>query len=140
MTCCFEKQVGARKPDVPVFHAAITQAGYAVSSDSLAGWCHVGDDVTTDCVGGKSVGMRTVLIKPPDHYAASSVSSTNNKDVHIVAGSSEGQDQGKLLANEQQQRHTHSSVDHKLEQFSDLLHLVDRLNAEAEAADKDSRL
>jgi FMN phosphatase YigB (HAD superfamily) len=135
--------VGARKPDVPVFHAAITKAGYAVSSDSLAGWCHVGDDVTTDCVGGKSVGMRTVLIKPPGHYSASnSNSSTSNKDVHIVAGSSEGQDQGKLLANEQQQQqpHTHSTVDHELEQFSDLLHLVDRLNTEAEAADSDSRL
>jgi FMN phosphatase YigB (HAD superfamily) len=132
--------VGARKPDVSVFHAAITRAGYAASSDSLTGWCHVGDDVTTDCEGGKAVGMRTILIKPPGHYSAISTSSTasSDKDVHIVASSGEGQDQGKLLADEQQQPHTHSSVDHELEQFSDLLHLVDRLNAEAETADDES--
>ena len=60
--CVSAEMVGHRKPDAEPFVAAAKLAGLS-GSDSR--WVHVGDDFGTDCVGAKSVGMRTILVHPP---------------------------------------------------------------------------
>ncbi|CAM9273304.1 unnamed protein product [Phaeothamnion confervicola] len=63
--CVMAEAAGARKPDARIFHQAILRAGYA--SPELVGgeWLHVGDDFTSDCIGAKAVGMRTIHIPSP---------------------------------------------------------------------------
>ena len=58
-------QVGERKPQAGPFREAVKKAGYP-SEDHVGGeWVHVGDDWATDCVGAKTMRMRTILVRVP---------------------------------------------------------------------------
>ena len=50
-------EVGAAKPHPPIFHAALRKAG-AVPEDAV----HVGDQLTSDIEGARSVGIAPVLL------------------------------------------------------------------------------
>ncbi|CAM9314998.1 unnamed protein product [Choristocarpus tenellus] len=63
--CVMAEQVGERKPGLGPFMEAVRRAGYASVNDVGAEWVHVGDDITSDCVGAKGMQMRTILVSPP---------------------------------------------------------------------------
>ena len=68
------EEVGHRKPDPAIFHAALDCLGVPASRDVL----FVGDDVAADMVGAKGVGLSTAWVsqgrswpdgvEPPDHH------------------------------------------------------------------------
>ncbi|CAM9504593.1 unnamed protein product, partial [Scytosiphon promiscuus] len=70
--CVLAEQVGERKPQPGPFRAAVKRAGY-LSENAVGGeWVHVGDDWASDCVGGKKMRMRTVLVRVPGKPAVGS--------------------------------------------------------------------
>lgn len=77
----FSDEVGARKPDPRIFHAAL--AGLPVPAAEVA---HVGDDPTADIAGARSVGMRAVWFD-----AAGAAAAPSDADAVI-------RDHGELLA------------------------------------------
>lgn len=80
-------QVGERKPQSGPFREAIKRAGYP-SEDHVGGeWVHVGDDWATDCVGAKTMRMRTVLVRVPGKQAVGQapVVSVNSCGLEIKA-------------------------------------------------------
>lgn len=58
-------QVGERKPDAGPFRMALQLAGYLGEENVGGEWVHVGDEWSSDCVGAKTMRMRTILVPPP---------------------------------------------------------------------------
>ncbi|CAM9598249.1 unnamed protein product, partial [Laminaria digitata] len=67
--CVLAEQVGERKPQSGPFREAIRRAGYPSENHVGGEWVHVGDDWATDCVGAKTMRMRTVLVRVPGKQA-----------------------------------------------------------------------
>eukprot|EP00904_Undaria_pinnatifida_P000854 jgi/Undpi1/1076/HiC_scaffold_10.g04539.m1 len=61
--------VGERKPQSGPFREAIRRLGYPSENHVGGEWVHVGDDWATDCVGAKTMRMRTVLVRVPGKQA-----------------------------------------------------------------------
>ncbi|CAB1115005.1 unnamed protein product [Ectocarpus sp. CCAP 1310/34] len=70
--CVLAEQVGERKPQPGPFRAAVKKAGYPSEFAVGGEWVHVGDDWASDCVGGKKMRMRTVLVRVPGKPAVGS--------------------------------------------------------------------
>jgi putative hydrolase of the HAD superfamily len=84
---CISEEIGAEKPDAAIFLAAA-----ALVAQPLAGYM-VGDQTETDILGGKRVGLTTVLLArgrtfPPDATTPDAVVDDVLAAIALVAGDS----------------------------------------------------